>query len=190
MPQLSFAPVRSAAVPVRTAAVTMTRARRRLRRRRARRAAIGSWWRTAKTRLGLQPPRRRVTESPILQIAAAVGAGSVVLVAMRRRMSRRSAYLEGRITGAVHELRPTEKAPEDDRTLADKVRTEIFRRPDAPKGSVNVSAVDGVVYLRGEVASSDEIQRLIDDTLAVTGVLRVESMLHTVGTAAPTGGAG
>lgn len=128
MPQLSFAPVRSAAVPVRTAAVTMTRARRRLRRRRARRAAIGSWWRTAKTRLGLQPPRRRVTESPILQIAAAVGAGSVVLVAMRRRMSRRSAYLEGRITGAVHELRPTEKAPEDDRTLADKVRTEIFRR--------------------------------------------------------------
>ena len=54
--------------------------------------------------------------------------------------------------------------------------------------AVNVSAVDGIVYLRGEVSSNQEIERLIDDALAVTGVLRVESMLHTPGTPAPSGG--
>ena len=184
MPELSFAPAR-------TAGVTMRRASRRLRRRRTRRAAIGAWWRRAKVALRLEPPRRRLTTAPIPQIAAAVtGAGAVMLVAIRRRGSRRAAYLEGRITGVVHEIRSTETAPEDDRTLTDKVRSEIFRGPDAPKGLVNVSAVDGIVYLRGEVSSSDEIQRLIDDALAVTGVLRVESLLHTTGTVAPTGGAG
>jgi osmotically-inducible protein OsmY len=46
------------------------------------------------------------------------------------------------------------------------------------------------VSLRGEVPSAEEIQRLIDHTLAVTGVLRVENLLHTPGTPAPTGGAG
>lgn len=202
MPELSFAPVRTAAGSLRTTAAslpstataTMTRATRRVtRRRRTRREAIGAWWRSAKVALRLTPPRRRATDAPIPQIAAAAagaGAGAVMLMAIRRRVSRRAAYLEGRITGAVHEIRSTETPPEDDRTLTDKVRTEIFRRPDAPKGSVNVSAVDGIVYLRGEVSSSDEIQRLIDDALAVTGVLRVESLLHTTGTAAPTGGAG
>ena len=193
MPELSFAPVRTAAAAVRPAAVgvVMTRATRRLRRRRTRRAAIGAWWRRAKVALRLEAPRRRVTDAPIPQIGAALaGAGALTLVAMRRRVGRRAAYLEGRITGAVHEVRSTETAPEEDRTLTDKVRTEIFRRPDAPKGSVNVSAVDGIVYLRGEVSSSEEIQRLIDDALAVTGVLRVESLLHTPGTMAPTGGAG
>jgi len=187
MPQLSFVPARTAAAPLRSATATMTRASRR--RRRTRRAAIGAWWRGAKVALRLEPPRRRVTDAPIPQIAAAV-AGAVTLLAIRRRVSRRAAYLEGRITGAVHEIRSSETSPEDDRTLADKVRTEIFRRPEAPKGSVNVSVVDGIVYLRGEVSSSDEIQRLIDDALAVTGVLRIESLLHTPGTMAPTGGAG
>lgn len=90
----------------------------------------------------------------------------------------------------MHEVHSTETAPDNDQTLADKVRTEIFRRPDGPKGAVSVSAVDGIVSLRGEVPSAEEIQRLIDDTLAVTGVLRVENLLHTPGTPAPTGGAG
>jgi osmotically-inducible protein OsmY len=53
-----------------------------------------------------------------------------------------------------------------------------------------VSVVDGVVYLRGEVANLDEVQHLVDDALAVTGVRGVESMLHTPGTPAPTDGAG
>jgi hypothetical protein len=169
MPALSFAPARSAAM----AATWATRRLRR--RRRTRREAIGAWWRN---------------NAPIPKVAAAaaagIGTGGVLLIAFRRR----AAHLRNRAAGAMLEMRPNQTAPDNDQTLADKVRTEIFRRPDAPKGAVNVSAVDGIVYLRGEVSTSEEIQRLVDDTLAVSGVLRVESMLHTPGRPAPTGGAG
>jgi osmotically-inducible protein OsmY len=179
MPNLTFAAPRNMAMA----------ATRRLRRRRSRRAALEGWWHGAKVRLGMEPRRRRMTDPPVPQAAAAaagVGAGGILLLAFRRRAS----HIKNKAMGAMHEARSAETAPDNDRTLADKVRTEIFRRPDAPKGSVNVSAVDGIVYLRGEVRSSEEIQRLVDDALAVTGVLRVESLLHTPGMPAPTGGAG
>jgi hypothetical protein len=165
--------------PVRTATAAATWASRRLRRRRTRREAIGAWWRN---------------RAPSPQIAAATaataGAGAVLLVAVRRRLARRTAYLEGRVKGAIHHVHSTETAPDNDQTLADKVRTEVFRRPDAPKGAVNVSVVDGVVYLRGEVDSLDQVQHLVDDALAVTGVVGVESMLHTPGTPAPNASMG
>ena len=82
-------------------------------------------------------------------------------------------------------MHSTETAPDNDQTLADKVRTEMIRRPDDPKG-----AVDVCVYLRGEVDNLDEVQHLVDDALAVPGVVGVESMLHTPGTPAPTNGSG
>jgi osmotically-inducible protein OsmY len=69
------------------------------------------------------------------------------------------------------------------------VRTEVFRHPNAPKGSVNVSAVHGIVYLRGEVDSAQEIERLISEARQVPGVRAVESLLHTPGTPTPMGGA-
>ena len=118
--------------------------------------------------------------------AAGIGAGGVLLLAMRRR----GAHMRNKATGVMLEMRPNQTAPDNDRTLADKVRTEMFRRPDAPSEAVNVSVVDGVVYLRGEVDNLDQVQHLVDDALAVTGVMGVESMLHTPGTPAPTNGAG
>ena len=114
------------------------------------------------------------------------------LAALRRlgrRGAQRARYVEGKAEGAVHEATSTPSPPADDQALADRVRTEIFRRPDAPKGSVNVSAVDGIVYLRGEVGSSQEIERLVADARQVPGVRAVESLLHTPGTPAPMGGA-
>jgi hypothetical protein len=178
MPDLSLATARNTAMA----------ASRRWRRRRTRRDAIGAWWRNVKVALRLAPPRRRLTDAPTPQMTAAagVGAGGILLLTVRRRIARRASHLQGKAIGAMHEMRSTETAPDNDQTLADKVRTEIFRRPDAPKGAVNVSAVEGIVYLRGEVASSEEIERLVDDALGVTGVLRVENMLHTPGTPAPS----
>ena len=49
----------------------------------------------------------------------------------------------------------------DDVTLTRKVETEIFRPKGAPKGKVDVNAVDGVVWLRGEVKnqSAEQVDR-------------------------------
>jgi osmotically-inducible protein OsmY len=79
-----------------------------------------------------------------------------------------------------------EKPQPDDVTLARKVESEIFRDADAPKGRVNVDAVDGVVTLRGELDSEDQIQELENAARKVEGVGEVQNLLHTPGTPAPT----
>jgi osmotically-inducible protein OsmY len=112
-------------------------------------------------------------------------------LATGRRLARRGAqqarYAEGKAEGAVRAA-TSSPAPVDDQTLADRVRTEIFRRPEAPKGGVNVGVVDCVVTLRGEVEDAAQIQRLVDDARAVPGVRSVQNLLHTPGVPAPTGG--
>jgi osmotically-inducible protein OsmY len=66
------------------------------------------------------------------------------------------------------------------------VESEIFRDADAPKGSVDVNAEDGVIYLRGEVDDEQTIERLVGAARGVEGVRDVRSLLHTPGTPAPT----
>jgi|RhiMetdeSRZDD1v2_1073273.scaffolds.fasta_scaffold16925_4 osmotically-inducible protein OsmY len=74
----------------------------------------------------------------------------------------------------------------DDVTLARKVETKIFRSPAVPKGRINVNAVDGVVYLRGELPSTRMIDELIAETRRVQGVSDVRSLLHLPGERAPS----
>jgi osmotically-inducible protein OsmY len=73
----------------------------------------------------------------------------------------------------------------DDATLADKVRSEVFRGPEVPKGQVNVNVQDGVVQLRGEVPRPELIDELVEQTRKVQGVREVENLLHLPGTKAP-----
>jgi osmotically-inducible protein OsmY len=73
----------------------------------------------------------------------------------------------------------------DDATLADKVRSEVFRDSDVPKGKINVNVQDGVVQLRGEVPRPELIDDLVKETRKVQGVQDVESLLHVPGTEAP-----
>jgi osmotically-inducible protein OsmY len=106
--------------------------------------------------------------------------------------SRRASYAAGKAQGAVANVTPTppgegKLSDVDDAALAHKVETEIFRPSDAPKGSVNVNAQDGVVYLRGEIADQGWIDRLVSDASKVDGVRRVENLLHRPGETAPTG---
>jgi len=168
--------------------------------------------RARRPRVVLRARRPRVVSARTPELAAAVlaGAGAQYLLdpadgkrrrhmvrdralAAGRRLTRRGAqevrYAQGQMKGAVHEASSTPSPPADDRALADRVRTEIFRRPDAPKGSVNVSALDGIVYLRGEIGTAEEIDRLVSEAGRVPGVRTVESLLHTPGSPAPMGGA-
>jgi osmotically-inducible protein OsmY len=73
----------------------------------------------------------------------------------------------------------------DDATLADKIRSEVFRGPEIPKGQINVNVQDGVVQLRGEVSRPELIDDLVDQTRKVQGVREVENLLHLPGTQAP-----
>src|SRR6266545_4770217 len=73
----------------------------------------------------------------------------------------------------------------DDATLVDRVKSQVFRTVDVPKGKVNVNAESGRVILRGEIDSEDLIQDLVERTRLVDGVEDVESLLHTPGSDAP-----
>jgi BON domain len=74
----------------------------------------------------------------------------------------------------------------DDVTLARKVETEIFRSRSVPKSSINVNAVDGVVWLRGEVKRPEQIRSIEAKARAVPEVKEVENLLHLSKTPAPT----
>jgi osmotically-inducible protein OsmY len=73
----------------------------------------------------------------------------------------------------------------DDATLADKIRSEVLRDPDVPKGKINVNVQEGVVQLRGEVPRLELIDELVERTRKVQGVRDVENLLHVPGTPAP-----
>jgi osmotically-inducible protein OsmY len=87
--------------------------------------------------------------------------------------------------GVAHTVTPHRHEPMDDMTLADRVRSEIFRPHDAPKGDVSVDVQDGVAYLRGTVPEDAWIERLAKDARKVTGISGVKNLLHTPGTPAP-----
>src|SRR5215218_8993543 len=103
-------------------------------------------------------------------------------------VSTGAAVAAGVAEGAAHEAGGAgdgaDSLPDPD--LANKVRTEIFRDAEAPKGDVNVNAENGVVYLRGEVSSAEDVQRLATQAREIKGVREVVNLLHLPGEAAPT----
>ncbi len=110
-------------------------------------------------------------------------------LAFFRRSARRSQAVPQALYAArqkVAHRREEPKPQPDDVTLARKVETEIFRDPDIPKGQINVDAVDGIVYLRGEVGRPEQVRDLETRTRNVEGVRDVQNLLHTPETPPPT----
>ena len=124
----------------------------------------------------------------------AVAKDRIVAFFRRRKAEaeRETRYAAGVVKGAVHEVTPSGSEPEplNDPALAAKVESEIFRDRDAPKGEVNVSVEDGVVYIRGELESRDRIEELAASARAVKGVGGVVNLLHLPGEEHPSGGNG
>jgi len=99
--------------------------------------------------------------------------------------STQAQHTANAVKGVAHSVTPGKQEPMDDMTLADRVRTEIFRPADAPKGGVSVDVQDGVAYLRGEVPDEQWVERFGQDARKVTGISGVKNLLHTPGTSAP-----
>ena len=92
---------------------------------------------------------------------------------LRRRATNRGIAL----VGAAQQMSPGAKPELDDINLTRSVETEVIRSPGAPRG-VEVNAVDGVVYLRGEVDRPGQIDQLEAHARAIPGVREVENLLH------------
>jgi len=115
--------------------------------------------------------------------AAAAGAAAAYLSRNRTPVKRATNTMKG----AVHSATPHFGSDDaDDGTLADRVRSEIFRDHDAPKGGVSVDVQAGVAYLRGEVPDEQWIERFAKDARKVRGISGVKNLLHTHGTPTPT----
>lgn len=119
----------------------------------------------------------------ILQRGGGIARGGVRIGERVGRRVTGGAY--GIFQDALHVRRPA-KPDMDDVTLARKVETEIFRGTRAPKSSVNVNVVDGVVWLRGEVKRPEQIRSLERKAQSVPEVRGVENLLHLPKTPAPT----
>jgi hypothetical protein len=106
-----------------------------------------------------------------------------------RRGERKARYAASQAVGAAQRAthpRAAQSPPGDDVTLARKVETEIFRPADSPKATVNVNAVDGVVFLRGGARTPEQISELESKVRAIPGVRDVKNLLHLPGTPVPT----
>jgi hypothetical protein len=104
-----------------------------------------------------------------------------------RRAARAGRGVAAEAYGVSQKVQHIKEEPKDfdDATLADKIRSEVFRGPDIPKGQVNVNVQDGVVQLRGEVSPPELIDELVEQARKVQGVREVENLLHLPGTEAP-----
>jgi hypothetical protein len=82
--------------------------------------------------------------------------------------------------------RNTKPKPLGDATITSKVESELFREPRVDKGKIDVNTVDGVVYLRGEARTPEQIKDLEAKTAKIPEVKGVENLLHLPKTPAPT----
>jgi BON domain len=81
---------------------------------------------------------------------------------------------------------PEPKAGMDDVTLARKVETELFRDSKTLKGKIDINAVDGTVWLRGEVKNPAQSKAVEAKVRSIPEVQDVENLLHLPKTPAPT----
>jgi len=94
----------------------------------------------------------------------------------RRKAGRFASHARGLAKHAAH-LREEPK-DYDDATLADKIKSEIFRPVDVPKGQINVNVQNGLVQLRGQVTQPELIDDLEAQVRRIQGVRDVENLLH------------
>ncbi len=103
----------------------------------------------------------------------------------REAAGRKARYARGRLRGTAHRVtHPVGSRPDDDRALADKIRSEALG-PLHDRPRITVDVVNGAATLRGEVADADHRAEIVDRVRRVAGVTDVVSHLHAPGSVAP-----
>jgi osmotically-inducible protein OsmY len=93
---------------------------------------------------------------------------------------------ENKVGGSAHTAaEPSGGPPGDDKTLVDKIKSEVLGGAEYAGHDVVVDAANGLVTLRGQLEKPEHIDDLAAAVGAVPGVLQVENYLHLPGTPAP-----
>ena len=104
-----------------------------------------------------------------------------------RKTGTKGAYLAGKLEGVKQRAAGagTGGVPPNDPALVAKVESEVFRGHEFPKDRININAEHGMVILRGELDSPEEVRRFEEAVRGVTGVVGVQSLMHLPGETAP-----
>jgi BON domain len=71
--------------------------------------------------------------------------------------------------------------PGSDRALAESVRMALAEQPGLLQGTLEIEALDGTVWLRGELHEAEDVAEVERRVAAVPGVRRVRSLLSAAG---------
>lgn len=113
----------------------------------------------------------------------AIKARNTVDRAVTDDLPKRAEYLAGFAEGARHKLKEftdsdAGRRPENESVLVDRVRSQVFRDPELPKGDVNVDANGTTVFLRGTVESDELAEEIARRVGAVEGVDDVVNLIN------------
>jgi len=130
--------------------------------------------------LFLDPARGRARRARLRDQTAAV------LRRVERRTQRRSRYVSHWGRGKVSRLwRRPHQEPIDDRTLVDKVRSEVMGHLGDAAHRLTIDAEAGVVNVRGTGVDNATLAELEHQVRRVRGVRDVRILVHADGAPAP-----
>lgn len=102
------------------------------------------------------------------------------------RARRQARYLEHTVRGRLGHLTGGDLPRyAEDRTLLDRVESELFANRSIPHGKITFEVEGTTVILRGELDSAREMQLVEDAVRQIPGVTGVASLFHAPGTPAP-----
>lgn len=96
----------------------------------------------------------------------------------RDEVERQRRFEAGVAEGARHGNEPL-GPPADDQALRDRIRSQLG--PDFPTDRVSLDVVEGVAEVRGELDDRAAIDRLVEAVGNISGVARVNNLLHVPG---------
>ena len=97
------------------------------------------------------------------------------------RVGRRASAQAQGLTQRVAHLRPEAKDPMNDAALAEKVKEELFADPSIPSGQLNINAERGVIVIRGQLESPEQIEEIERRVRKIQGVWEVQNLAHLPG---------
>jgi osmotically-inducible protein OsmY len=104
------------------------------------------------------------------------------------RAQKRGRYLAGQVEGAKERITRSgaeESVPPNDQALLAKIESEVTGGAQFPKERISINVDNGVVFLRGELDSIEQIDEIEQAVRKVTGVIDVRNLLHLPGESPP-----